>query len=824
MANENLNENIAWEDMPPQTKVKSVVEQFSPPIPEIPTKPEDIGAQPELSNQQLQNIDDVPNKADKVQGAANGNLAGLDSHGNLTDSGKKPSDFASSTDLATVATGLQATNSVVSSIASTTQSTAAGLDLLSTEVNIVKSKIPPAASSSNKLVDQNTLDTGLAEKQPNLSQQQLDDIADIPNKASVDYVDTAVATSTANFLGTYDYATDLGFAPPATSADVDNDAIAVALPSHVEGTPTNNDYVFVQVDYTATTSADEFRRFKYNATDAEWLYEYTLNSASFTQEQWAAINSGLTGIVPPSPNATPGQAASAKETGEELNLKLSRDEAEEGYTLWTVLREGADVTGQVQQPLWDSSESAWATQRACIAGDASMQPYLESPQGSLEIEWAATYYDEQSESDSDALYKATRTLLRPTKTSQLENDGAPGGNSPYATVAQLPSVPAASTATPQMDGTGSAGTSNTFSKGDHVHPTDTTRAPLNSPSFTGTPEAPTPTTGDNSTKVATTAFVQTAISAADPTNKFNSDSVAPAFTAKEYVVGEICTYNGVRYKCKSAYTADGNTKPDSDSTHWDTENIQTAIDNIDVSSQVAGKLNSDSAAPAFDSTKTYLPGDYVTYNGGLYRFTATHPAGDWNAAHVAAQDMTSPDATVDITGDGALRVTAADGSVLWRQGYNLSTESSAVLVCDNVGIFAFAAPFSDATAYAKDDRVTYDGKPYKFNAAHSAGAWVGTDADEEMFMMPTAAADKVGDFGVCIDNTANASDATEIGLSGLDSTFSVVVPKGQSLVDMLTFAGGELAVLYFTLTAFKVNNLPTWQVLKQVVENGGAAS
>ena len=39
---------------------------------------------------------------------------------------------------------------------------------------------------------------------------------------------------------------------------------------------------------------------------------------------------------------------------------------------------------------------------------------------------------------------------------------------------------------------------------------------------------------------------------------------------------------------------------------------------------------------------------------------------------------------------------------------------------------------------------------------------------------------------------------------------------------MLKFAGGELAVLYFTLTAFKVNNLPTWQVLKQVVENGGA--
>jgi hypothetical protein len=38
-------------------------------------------------------------------------------------------------------------------------------------------------------------------------------------------------------------------------------------------------------------------------------------------------------------------------------------------------------------------------------------------------------------------------------------------------------------------------------------------APINSPAFTGTPTAPTPTTGDNSTNVATTAFVTTATNA-----------------------------------------------------------------------------------------------------------------------------------------------------------------------------------------------------------------------------------------------------------------------------------------------------------------------
>lgn len=40
------------------------------------------------------------------------------------------------------------------------------------------------------------------------------------------------------------------------------------------------------------------------------------------------------------------------------------------------------------------------------------------------------------------------------------------------------------------------------------------KAPLASPAFTGTPTAPTPTTGDSSTKLATTAFVQSAVSGA----------------------------------------------------------------------------------------------------------------------------------------------------------------------------------------------------------------------------------------------------------------------------------------------------------------------
>lgn len=74
------------------------------------------------------------------------------------------------------------------------------------------------------------------------------------------------------------------------------------------------------------------------------------------------------------------------------------------------------------------------------------------------------------------------------------------------------SQPAATSTTPAMDGTASVGSETTWAKGDHVHPTDTSRAPLASPTFTGTPAAPTATAGTNTTQIATTAFVTTAIS------------------------------------------------------------------------------------------------------------------------------------------------------------------------------------------------------------------------------------------------------------------------------------------------------------------------
>jgi hypothetical protein len=95
----------------------------------------------------------------------------------------------------------------------------------------------------------------------------------------------------------------------------------------------------------------------------------------------------------------------------------------------------------------------------------------------------------------------------------------------------------AGSATPVVDGTGSAGASTRYSRQDHVHPTDSSRAPLNSPAFTGNPEAPTPSLGDNSTSLATTAYVDDTFASGVVSWNSRSGAVVPA--SGDYAVADV---------------------------------------------------------------------------------------------------------------------------------------------------------------------------------------------------------------------------------------------------------------------------------------------
>jgi hypothetical protein len=103
-----------------------------------------------------------------------------------------------------------------------------------------------------------------------------------------------------------------------------------------------------------------------------------------------------------------------------------------------------------------------------------------------------------------------------------------------ATGTSFNSITGLSSTNPTMNGAVAVGTGTTVARADHVHPSDTSRAPLASPTFTGVPAAPTAAAGTNTTQLATTAFVTTAgnlkANLASPT--FTGTPAAPTAAAR----------------------------------------------------------------------------------------------------------------------------------------------------------------------------------------------------------------------------------------------------------------------------------------------------
>ncbi|WP_256668940.1 phage tail protein [Pseudomonas sp. C2B4] len=111
---------------------------------------------------------------------------------------------------------------------------------------------------------------------------------------------------------------------------------------------------------------------------------------------------------------------------------------------------------------------------------------------------------------------------------------APGANSTQiATTGFVQQEIAAdlATAAPLMDGAAAVGTSTKLTREDHRHPTDTSRAPLASPALTGIPTAPTAAAGTNTTQIATTAFIQSAVAALVASSPAALDTLSELATA-----------------------------------------------------------------------------------------------------------------------------------------------------------------------------------------------------------------------------------------------------------------------------------------------------
>lgn len=145
-------------------------------------------------------------------------------------------------------TDISITEAQVQNLGTTLQSLQASIDdtkeALSQSVDGIKAMIPTGVSSTNQLADK-------------------------------EFVNSSISTATATFRGTVSTLSEL----KKLTGDL-------------------NDYAFVKVTDETTGLIKQYDRYKYTDESKDetgsWAFEYTLNSSSFTQDQWKAITSGIT--------------------------------------------------------------------------------------------------------------------------------------------------------------------------------------------------------------------------------------------------------------------------------------------------------------------------------------------------------------------------------------------------------------------------------------------------------------------------------------------------------------------------------------------------
>ena len=141
--------------------------------------------------------------------------------------------------------------------------------------------VPVTASPDNKLIVQSQV-SGLTADVATIKNIIPNTASETNVLADKNFVNSTVGTNTANYI----YKTESGGEKVPFSSVAELEAYA--------GTVTNNDYAFVTgIDENGNAYYD---RYKADVNDGvvTWAKEYRLNNSSFTAEQWAAIQSGIT--------------------------------------------------------------------------------------------------------------------------------------------------------------------------------------------------------------------------------------------------------------------------------------------------------------------------------------------------------------------------------------------------------------------------------------------------------------------------------------------------------------------------------------------------
>lgn len=165
------------------------------------------------------------------------------------------------------------------------------------------------------------------------------------------------------------------------------------------------------------------------------------------------------------------------------------------------------------------------------------------------------------------------------------------------------------------------------------------KAPLASPTLTGTPTAPTAATTDNSTTLATTAFVKTAAGAQSvvdnevPSGTINGSNVTFTLVSTPATNSLNLYKNGIRLKPGGAdYTLSGNTitfvtAPPTGAVLLADYNISSTVYSVGTNSVIIGEVPSGSvngSNTTFTFARAYIAGSVEVFINGVSQLRTTH--------------------------------------------------------------------------------------------------------------------------------------------------------------------------------------------------------
>lgn len=167
-----------------------------------------------------------------------------------------------------------------------------------TDIDAIEALIPSQATSENQLAD----------------------------KA---FVNSSIATSTATFVGTFNSITDLY---AVTTADV-------------------NDYGYVVT--TDSVGNTKYNRYKYDGS--QWDFEYSLNNSSFTAEEWASIQSGMTQALREKLESLPSSATTSIGISVPTGFTVTGSPIVSSGTIAINFENGYSIPTIASQTNWDTA-------------------------------------------------------------------------------------------------------------------------------------------------------------------------------------------------------------------------------------------------------------------------------------------------------------------------------------------------------------------------------------------------------------------------------------------------------------------------------------